>query len=255
MLVKMALADAPATWIDDVMAVYQQLKTGIRLPGEMLAMAAATIVENCPADQRPGIVSQSLEAYTKLKKKHPFLTDENDMSLIALMIMAGKNPDQAAQEAEELYQEMKSNYKISSDTAQSAAMVLALSDKPAKQKLEAFFDLYEACRAAKHATSRDKSMVVYSAFSDIDYNLAETVEAIGEVDDWLKTQKGYGALSLGASERRLFAAATVLEDMKAGSAAAASGVAGAVTQAIVEELVLILVMIIVTSIIIVNANT
>lgn len=252
--VKMALADDPAAWISDVMDVYQQLKTGVKLPGEMIAMAAATIVENCPAERRAEIAGQSLEAYAKLKKIHPFLTDENDMSLIALMIMAGKDPDRAAQEAEELFQAMKTHYKIGVDIAQSAAMVLALSDKPANQKLEAFFTLFEACKAEKHATAKDKAMVVYSAFADADYDLAETVAAIGEVDDWLKGQKGYGALSLGTSERRLFAAAIVLEDMQAGCAAATAGVTGAVTQAIVEELVLILVMIIVTSIII-SMNT
>ena len=71
-----------------------------------------------------------------------------------------------------------------------------------------------------------------------------------EVDNWLKGQKGYGALSLGTSERRLFAASMVLRDMQAGGAAAASSVTNAITQAIVEELVLILVMIILTGIIV-----
>ena len=253
-IAKMALADDPAAYIDEVMAAYGQLKAGIKLPGEMIAMAATTIVENCPADQREEIVSKTRETYSKLKSIHPFLTDENDMSLIALMIMAGKDPDQATDEAEGLFQAMKRDYKISSDVAQSAAMVLSLSDKPAEQKLEGFFKLYEACKAAKHATAKDKAMVIYSAFADADCGLDETVAAIGEVDDWLKGQKGYGALSFGTSERRLFAASIVLEDMQAtGSAAAASSVTDAVTQAVVEELVLLLVMIIITGII-VSAN-
>ena len=53
------------------------------------------------------VVEKTRETYTKLKEKHPFLTDESDMSLIALMIMAGKNPEQAAEEAEGLFQTMK----------------------------------------------------------------------------------------------------------------------------------------------------
>ena len=223
---KMAVADDPAAYIRDVMDTYQQLKTGIKLPGEMIAMAATTIVENCPANQRAEVVRKTLEAYTKLRKIHPFLTDENDVSLIALMIMAGKDPDRAVEEAEALYQAMKQDYKISSDVAQSAAMVLALSDKPVNQKLESFFALFDACKAAKHATSRDKAMVVYSAFADTDCNPAEIAAAIGEVDDWLKGQKGYGAFSLGSSERRLFAASMVLEDLQASRSAAVSLQAG-----------------------------
>ena len=249
-VVKMALADDPEAYIDDVMATYEQLKSGIKLPGEMVAMAATTIVENCPAEQRAGVVEKTRETYTKLKKIHPFLTDDNDMSLIALMIMAGKDPNQAVEEAESLFRAMKDVPRISSDVAQSAAMVLALSGKPADEKLAGFFSLYDACKEAKHATSRDKAMVVYASFADADFDLAETVAAIGETDDWLKGQKGYGAFSLGSSERRLFAASLVLEDLQAGRGGAVPGVTEAVTQNVVEELVLILVMIIITSIII-----
>jgi hypothetical protein len=252
-MVKMALADDPVVYIDDVMGVYDQLKAGRKLPGEMLAMAATTIVENCPAEQRAEVVEKTRETYARLKERHRFLTDDSDMSLIALMVMAGKDPERAADEAEGLFQAMKESYRIGSDVAQSAAMVLALSEKPANQKLEGFFGLYDACKAAKHATSRDKAMVVYSAFADADCDLAEAVAAIGEVDEWLKGNKGYGALGVGASERRLFAASLVLEDLQAASPAAASSMASAVTQAVVEELVLILMMIILTSII-VSAN-
>lgn len=252
LIVKMALSDDPEAYISEVMAVYEQLRTGIKLPGEMVVMASSTIVENCPAEEREGIIQKTQETYRRLRELHPFLTDDSDMSLIALMILAGKDAEQAANEAENLFQAMKRDYKISSDVAQSAAIVLALSDKPAEQKLAAFFDLYRACKERKHATAKDKAMVVYSAFSDVDYDTEEVASAIGEVEDWLKGQKGYGALVLGINERRLFAAAMVLEDLKAGSAASESSVTGAVTQAVVEELVLILVMIIVTGIIISN---
>ena len=134
-------------------------------------------------------------------------------------------------------------------------MVLTLSDKPASQKLASFFRLYEACKAAQHATARDKAMVIYSAFANSDIDLSETVASIGEVDDWLKGQKGYGAFALGTSERRLFAASIVLEDMQAGQAAAVSSVTTAISQAIIEELVLILVVIILTGIIVNTAVT
>jgi len=247
---KMALAEDPDAYIDSVMDIYGQLKAGRKLPGEMFAMAATTIVDNCPAEKRAEVVEKTRDTYVRVKEAHPFLTDESDLSLIALMIMAGKDPGQAAEEAEGLFRAMKEEYKIGSDVAQSAAMVLALSDKPADRKLKDFFGLYDACREAKHATARDKAMVIYAAFAAADFSLDETVAAIGETDDWLKGQKGYGAFALGSSERRLFAAATVLEDMQAGSEASATAVTGAVAQNIVEELVLILVMIIVTSIII-----
>ena len=249
-LTKMALADDPAAYLDDVTDVYGKLKADHKLPGEMFAMAATTIVENCPVERRTEVVEKTRQTYAMMKKQHPFLTDESDLSLVALMIMAGKDPVQVADEAEKLFQAMKHDYKIGSNTAQSASMVLALSDKPADRKLEAFFGLYNACKAAKHETAKDKAMVIYAAFADADYDLNETVASIGEVDNWLKGQKGYGLFSLGTSERRLFAASMVLKDMQAGGAAAALSATNAITQAIIEELVLILVMIILTGIIV-----
>ena len=93
-------------------------------------------------------------------------------------------------------------------------------------------------------------MVIYAAYADADCDLNETAASIGEVDNWLKGQKGYGAFSIGIGERRLFAASMVLMDMKAGGAAAALSATNAITQAIIEELVLILVMIILTGIIV-----
>ena len=249
-VVKMSLSDDPAKYIDDVIAVYDQLREGIKVPGEMVVMAATAIVENCPADQWDEVVKKTKETYSKLKELHPLLINENDLSLISLMIMAGKDPDRAAEEAEEIFQKMKNGYKIGSDPAHSMAMVLSLSDKPVDKKLEDLFALFEALKAAKHETAKDKSMVIYAAFADADYDLNETVAAIGEVDDWLKGKKGYGPLSIGTSEKRMFATMIVLEDMQKNNMTAVTGsVSSAVIQTIIEELMLVLLMIIITNMI------
>ena len=248
--VKMALSDDPNAYIDGVLDVYQRLKEGIKIPGEMVAMAATTIYENCPLESRAEVVDKTRKVYAKLKEQHRFLTGEEDMALIALMILAGIDPDQAADKAEELYVMLKDRYLPGSDTPQSAAMILALSDKPAEQKAADFVDLYETCKAAGHATSKDKAMAIYATFADLDADRAEIVAEIGEVDEWLKKQKGYGALGVGASIRRLFAATLVLEDRQNTDATAATGATNAVAQAIVEELVLILISIIVTAIVV-----
>ena len=172
------------------------------------------------------------------------------MALVALMIMSGKDPEQAAEQAEELYRTLKDSYRIGSEAAQTAAMVLALSEKAPEVKVKDFIELYEACKASGHATYKDISMAIYAIFADLDVDRAEVVGEIGEVDMWLKGHKGYGAFGTGASTRRLFAATFVLEEHQTAEPAAAIGVSRAVTQAIVEELLLILITIILCCIII-----
>lgn len=248
--IKMALADEPRAYLDGVMAVYERLKAGRKLPGELLAMAATTIYDNCPQNKIDETVERTLEAYAHVKERHRFLTDDADMALIALMVMAGKDPDQAAEQAEELYGTLREHLRIGSDTAQTVAMVLALSSKPAAQKIEDFVALYEACKEARHATSRDNDMAIYAAFADVDYDLAELVSEIGEVDVWLKGQKGYGAFGVGGSMRRMLAATFVLEDRQGEMSTPAASTAHALVQAVVEEVVLIIVTIIFTSVVI-----
>lgn len=248
--VKMALADDPNAYIDGVLDVYEKLKAGRLLPGELVAMAAMTIYDNCPPDARDEVVAKTRETFAKVKEQHRFLTGEEDLSLIALMVMAGIDPDKATENAEELYAMLKDRFLPGSDTPQSVAMVLALSDKPSEQKVQDFFGLFDACKAAGYATSKDKAMTIYSTFVDLDADRAEIVAEIGEVDEWLKKQKGYGPLGVGASIRRLFAATFVLQDRQGADATIDAGTTNAVAQAVVAELVLILISIIVTAIVV-----
>ena len=249
-LIKMAIANDPETYIDNVLGIYKRLKGSFIFPGELVAMAATTIYENCPAEKVDEVVDKTREAYAKIKEQHRFLTGEEDMALIALMIMAGKDPDQCAAEAEQLYLMVKDRFWKGSDVPQSVAMVLALSDKPAEQKVADYFALFDACKESGHKTSKDKAAVIYATFADLDADRSEVVAEIGEVDDWLRGKKGYGPLGVGASIRRLFAAALVLEDRQAANPSSGAATTNAVTQAVVEELLVILISIIVTCIVV-----
>ena len=251
---KMALSDDPVAFIEDVLDVYEQLREGRMQPGEVLAMVAAAIVENCPADRRDAAVEKTIAEYEKAKELHGLLANGSDLPLIALAVMAGKDVDQAAGEVGTLLQDMKENYQLESNAAQFIAMVLALSDKPAKTKTEELFGLFDACDKMGHATSADNLMVVYTAFADTDYELGQVVAAIGEVDEWLKKKKGYGSFGIGGYERRLIATLLAFEDVRAEGSAAAPDNADAMGHAFVEDPVPILTMLILAFVIATKAR-
>ena len=224
--VKMALADDPADFIDGVADVYGRLKSDRPLSNDMLAMTAMLIAGHCPASQRARIADKTRKAYAQARERYDYLTGELCMPLIALMILAGKDVDAALEEAEGLFAEMKENRDVPPIAAQSAALVLALADGPADRKLEDFLSLYSACKEADHATPDDKYMVIYAVFAGCGYDPVELASAIGEVDDLLKKRKGYGAFGIGKYNRRLFAAALVLEEAWAGDAARQAAIDG-----------------------------
>ena len=135
-----------------------------------------------------------------------------------------------------------------SDTAQAAALVLSMSEKPADAKVESFISLYEALKAAKHNTSKGKSMSIYAAFADTDIPRDELVSEIGEADDWLKGQKGYGFLS-NSDVRRVMAATLVLRQHEADSPSlSGTEVASVVSQVVTEEIIVTIITLIIVSI-------
>lgn len=245
--IKMALADDPEAYIDDTIQIYKQLTEGKLFAGEMLAMTALTIKDLCPAERTEEVVAGTREAYARMHKAHPILTNSYDMVLIALMCIAGNDIDATLTTAEGLFEELRDR-GLSGNAAQASSMVLALTDAPAAQKVDDFMGLYAALKEAKHATPRNDSMAIYAPFVGLDLPRDTMVADISEVDAWLKGQKGYGVMGVGKTVRRLFAAAVTLnayEGSVASSQTTAS--AAAVAQAIVEQIVLVVTMIILIS--------
>ena len=240
---KMALSDDPAAFIEDVLAVYEQLREGGMPPSEVLAMVAVAIVENCPMDQRDTVVEKTIAEYGKVKGLSEPLANGPDMLLIVLAVLADREIDQVAGEVAELFRELKGKYRLESNAALYIAMVLAFCSKPVDSKVADFFRLFDACDGAGHATSADNLMVAYAVFADSEYDLGELVAAIGEVDEWLKKKKGYGTFGIGGHGRSLFAALLAFEDIEDDRIVVAPENANA-ADALVEEPTLILTMLI-----------
>ena len=246
--VKMSVSPDPEAYLDAVLAIYKKLAEGRILPGEIFAMAAMTIYDMSGDRDVDSVIATVREAYARIKQKHKFLTDENDMSFIAMMVLSGRDVDQALEEVEMLYANLKERFSIPSDTAQSAALVLSMSRKPVEQKVESFISFYKALKEVKHATSKEKAMSVYAAFTDLDVPRELLVNEIGEADEWLKHQKGYGFLS-SSDVRRVMAAALVLQQHELQTAVPAhTEVATVVSQLIAEEVIFMMIMLIVISV-------
>ena len=116
-----------------------------------------------------------------------------------------------------------------------------------EQKAENFIGLYKALKEAKHATSKQKVMSVYAAFADLDISRDLLVEEIGEVEEWLRHQKGYGLLS-SSDVRRVMAATLVLQHHgETGIVAAHTEASTVASQVIAEEVIFTMIMMIAVS--------
>ena len=246
--VKMSVSPDPEAYLDAVLAIYKKLAEGRILPGEIIVMTAMTIYDLSDGRDVDSVIAAVKEAYAKIRQKHKFLTNENDLSYIAIMVLSGKDMDRQLEEVEMLYAALKERFHMPSDTAQSAALVLSMSSKPADQKAESFISFYQALKEVKHATSKGKAMSVYAAFTDLDAPRELLVDEIGQAEDWLRHQKGYGILS-SSDVRRVMAAALVLQQHELQSPVPVhTETATVVSQLIAEEVIFMMIMLIVISI-------
>ena len=246
--VRMSLEANPEAYIDRIISIYNKLKEGRILPGEILTMTAMTIYEQSKDQNVDQIITETREAYARIKQAHKFLTDESDMSFVALMVMSGKDVDKTIDEVEKIYLTLKEKYRLHPGAVQAAALVLAMSNKPTEQKVADFVELYENLRADKHGTSKGKAMSIYAAFADLEIPRDIIIQEIGEVENWLKQQKGYGVLSTSSDVRRVMAATLVLQHHEADSLASVNtGASTVISQVIAEEVIMTIIMIIVVS--------
>lgn len=233
-LAKMALSDDAETYYEEVDAVYKKLKTATFFSYESQVMAAMTICDMCPPDQRDQIVERTLDAYAAARKSHPLLTDHNDLPLICLMVIGGRDVREMVDRAEECHELVKPLFKLYPETKQMISYVLALSDKSSQEKVDIFWSLYQALRAKKRDMSRSYMISVLAAYVDVDVDQDQLVSEIAEVDDVLHKAKGYGTLGVGTGFRRMMAAIVVLLDhVKDIDIASATSVA--VIQAVAEQ--------------------
>lgn len=255
-LTKMSLADDPEHYLDGLVGVHEQVVAGKKVRLVQHALAAMVIHDLCPAGQVGQVVEETKRLYEAVREAHPFITDSSDMAFIALMVMSGKSPTTAAEDAEECFQLLRERYRIGADAAQSAAQVLSLSAKAPDDKVARFLSLYDALKAAKHHTDKGKAMSVLATFADVDASQDEIVAAIGEVDKWLKPHRGYGAFGVGGNFRRMIAAALVSQEYRGGGAdgAADAGVSSAIVQLAIEELVVLFVLLMMSTTTVVTAT-
>lgn len=253
-VIKMSLAEDPQTWFEQVSSIYKRLVEGRKIPGETLTMAAITIMEQSDGTDTEEIIEKTRKAYSEIRQKHPFLTDDADMSFIVLMALTGMNMEKALDEVERIYQILKEQYRLPSDAAQATALVLSISERPAQQKVDALMKLYEKLKTKKQATSKSRCMSVYAAFADLNTSEEQITEEIAETLLWMKDKKGYGVMGVSGDVRKALAAAFVLQEHEADiQSLSGSNVAAVVSQVVAEEIIFMIIMIIVMSIVINNA--
>lgn len=210
-LLKMTLADDPEAYIDNIIDTYEKLTKDNGLYGLFSVLSAVIIYDQHGDRNVDEVIAQVLQMFSEVKKINPHLSHESDMAYIALMLLSGKADKSIEEEKDQIFKALTERFGMLADAAQSTTLVLITSNKSTDEKIEEFINIYNALSAKGHATSKKRSASIYGAFIDVEAPKDEIVDAICEVDQFLKSQKGYSALSIRADFRRVIASTLTLQ--------------------------------------------
>lgn len=237
---KMVLADNSEEYLDKLERLYKLLKH-IKWGGnEHKIMAAVAIADNCDEADFDKYVDRTEEIYKRMKEGHSFLTSDEDLPLAAILATSDLDVNKLINDMEDCYSILKTKFH-DSNAVQSLSHVLSLGDKSPVEKCNKVFDIFDELKAEGHKFGTGYELSVLGCIAISDISVDEIVKLIGETDDYLKKQKGFGNFSLGSKERRMFAAQLVSLDYNNNYGALNSVVVGsALTMTIASQVALMI---------------
>lgn len=209
LICKMSFSDNPEKYFDNVETIYKLLNKSKWIGNEYKIMAALTICDYADESEYEAFVNRTNEIYSRMKEEHKWLTSDEDIPFAAMLAVSRLDVDKLIDEMEVNYKILKEKFH-DSNAVQSLSHVLALDAQSAEEKCAKVESIFNELKAVKHKFGTGYELATLGTLTMLDLSAKEVAGLIAEIDDYLKGQKGFGDLVLGAKERRLYAAQLVL---------------------------------------------
>lgn len=199
----LSLSPNPEEKMELTLTIYEKLKK-LFWGSEYLAVTAATLADCAEPSECEQIVERTRMIYNQMKAAHPFLTSGEDSTFAALLALSGLDAEHIEGETTKCYKILKSEF-FSGNAVQSLSHVLALGDGSAEQKCQKVLDLYRYLKKNKYKYRTSYELATLGVLALLDTDIETLGKDIMEVDDFLKTQKGFGSFGIGGRQRLMYA--------------------------------------------------
>ena len=203
----LSLSEDPPVLFDNIVTVYDMLK-GVKLSAsEFLAMAAYMIAVQAEPENYQSVVERTRAFYDGMKASHRFLTGQDDYIHAAMLGLSDLEVAAGVERIEQLYQGLKREF-ADKNSVQALAQVLTLSgsNEAAEKRVLA---LREVMKAQKVKLYKGEALPLLGILALLPVDDDALVSDIAEAHEYLRKQKGFGALSLDTEERLILAAGVV----------------------------------------------
>lgn len=209
----LALGEDPEGQLEQAKAYYDLLKQEF-WGSSFLALVSFLLTDLAEPRQVEENTARGKSIYRRMKKEHPFLTGSEDSVFAVLMAFSDRSEDQLISDMEACYTALKERFSIG-DQLQTVSHVLTLAGGAPREQALRLMELFDALRNAGIKYGKSHELATLAALSLTDTPISTLVEEIGEVDAFLKEQKGYGVLGIGKQQRAMNAAMIVSDQYTA----------------------------------------
>ena len=239
---KMMLNEEPEKYLTGVMAVYKKLRSLHKLTASpFMVMAAMNIYEHAGVEGADADIEKLEELYKGLKKQHPLLISDSDRGYLSMLICSGINIQDTVEEIEKTYEACK-GISIMSNTVHTLSQVLALSASPADEKSEFVQTMVKGLKQAGIPISKQYGLAAIGALETLHMPASTLIEDIVEVDNYLKTSRGFRWYNTGRRLRRSYAALIVFMSYALDKRSdVAKSISENIVITIVEEIIMMIV--------------
>ena len=206
----LSLESAPEEMISKVLRAYDILK-GQFISSEYLPFAAYNLAKLASESEFSKIASDAHEIYTRMKEKHFFLTGQEDQGITVLLALSKKDPKHIIEESERCYKILSTTFH-SKNGVQGLSFVLTLSEQEAKDKCNKILSIHNVLRTQGYKYGKHHELSSLGIFALLEISVNEIVNSVIEIDNYLKTQKGFGIFGIGEKQRLMYAAMLAMDN-------------------------------------------
>ncbi len=237
--IKMSLESDPKTYIERLKQVYDKMDN--KFFNSMYSLVAAMLIcDNYREKDTDRLIEKNDKLFSLMKKRHPFLTGQEDIPLSMMLSFTDKTEEEIMQEVETIYNTLSDEFKRKNEL-QDLSHVLTLSNRSIDEKTKKVIEIYNILQEKKKKIDKDYNLALIGMLALIDKDSREIVEDVIEVDNYLGTQKGLGLWPYGKTTRMFFASAIVLNVLDEASnnsnAIPSAIVSTTMTRMIYEEII------------------
>jgi hypothetical protein len=206
--VMLSLVENPEEVFQRTVKIYEDMKNEGFHSSAYLAMSSLFIALKAEPFDYQIIISMTKRFFDAFKKEHRFITSYDDYGFATMLALAGLPVDQTVREAEYCFYKLK-EYFSSSNSVQSLTHTLAFGEEDPSIKCDRVIEVYQTLKNKKCKFGKGGELPFLGVIALISDDINRITDEIVEINEYLKTKKGFGSWSISSQERIMLASALV----------------------------------------------